>query len=255
MDFKVFGLSDKGRIRDSNQDSFLINESEKLFLVADGLGGRASGDIASRLAIENFETFILKSHEENTKWPVKRKSSFSAEENRLFAAAVVSNHKIKSKGRKDPSMKGMGAALLGVKIDTNHLAVINIGDCRLYRIRDNKITQLTKDQTLVSEEERKGHITREEAEYHPKRHILTSALGHLGNNSKMGLFRTDFQEKDLFLLCTDGLYRMLDDNDILNIINNNREKSLYKMGITMILKANLAGGTDNITVVLLSFDQ
>ena len=112
MNFKVFGLSDKGRVRDSNQDSFLINESEKLFLVADGLGGRASGDIASRLAIENFETFILKSHEENTKWPVKRKIGFSTEENRLFAGAVVSDHKIKSKGRKDPSRPGISECLL-----------------------------------------------------------------------------------------------------------------------------------------------
>lgn len=254
MNFKVFGLSDKGNVRKNNQDSFLINESEQLFLVADGLGGRASGDVASKLAVENFEAFILESHDEKTKWPVKKKNSLSTEENRLLAAAIVSNHKIKSKGKKDPLMKGMGAALLGVKIDKDHLAVINIGDCRLYRVRDNNITRLTKDQTLVGVEERKGHITREEAENHPKKHLLSSALGHLRNNSKMGLFRTDIQDKDLFLLCTDGLYTMIDEKNILTIINNIREESLYKMGVTLTLKANLAGGTDNITVVLISFD-
>jgi serine/threonine protein phosphatase PrpC len=254
MDFKVFGLSDKGKIRDNNQDSFLLNEPEKLFLVADGLGGRASGDIASELAVKNFEAFMIESHEEKIKWPIKKRSSLSIEENRLLAAAVVSNHKIKSKGKKDPSLNGMGAALLGVKINDDHLAVINIGDCRLYRIRDNAITQLTKDQTLVGEEERRGHITKEEAEKHPKKHILSSALGHLGKRSKMGLFQTDIQEKDLFLLCTDGLYGMIDDNNILSIINDIREKSLYQIGITLVLKANLAGGIDNITIVLLSFD-
>jgi protein phosphatase len=254
MNFKVFGLSDKGSVRKSNQDSFLINESEKLFVVADGLGGRASGDVASKLAVENFEAFILKSYEEKTSWPVNKKISLSTEENRLLAAALFSNQKIRSKGKKDPLKKGMGAALLGIKLDQEHLAVINIGDCRLYRIRDNNITQLTKDHTLVGVEERKGHITRQEAQNHPKKHILSSAIGHLGYHSTIDLFQTDIQEKDLFLLCTDGLYRMIDDNDILTIIKNTREKTLYKMGVTLILKANLAGGTDNITVMLIAFD-
>lgn len=254
MDFKVFGLSDKGKLRDNNQDSFLINEPEQLFLVADGLGGRNSGDIASKLAVKNFEAFVIESREEKTKWPIKKRSNLTIEENRLLAAAVFSNYKIISKGKKDPSLNGMGAALLGVKIDKDHLVVINVGDCRLYRIRDDTITQLTKDQTLVGEEERKGHITREEAEKHPKKHILSNALGHMESHSKMGLFQTDIQEKDLFLLCTDGLYGMIDDNNILSIINEIREKSLYQMGITLALKANLAGGFDNITIVLLSFD-
>lgn len=255
MNYKVFGLSDKGRLKKNNQDSFLINKSEKLFLVADGLGGRASGEVASKLAVDNFEAFILKSYKEKIKWPIKKVSSLSTEENRLLAAAVVCNNRIISKGKKDPLNKGMGTALLGVKIDKDHLAVINIGDCRLYRIRDDNITQLTTDLTLVGVEERKGHITREEAEKHPKKHILSSAIGHLQNHSKMDLLQADIQDKDLFLLCTDGLYRMIDDNKILNIINNNIENSLYKMGVTLILKANLAGGADNITVVLLSFDK
>ena len=101
MDYKVFGLSDKGKVRDSNQDFFLINEPEQLFLVADGLGGRASGDIASKLAVKNFEAFVIESREEKTKWPIKKRSGLSIEENRLLAAAVVSNHRIKSKGKKD----------------------------------------------------------------------------------------------------------------------------------------------------------
>lgn len=254
MDYKAFGLSDKGKVRENNQDSFLINEPEQLFLIADGLGGRASGDIASKLAVKSFEAFVMDSREGKTKWPIKKRSSLSVEENRLLAAAVVSNHKIMSKGKKDPSLNGMGAALLGVKIDEDHLAVINIGDCRLYRIRDDTITQLTKDQTLVGEEERKGHITKEEAEKHPQKHILSNALGHMNSRNKMGLFQAEIQEKDLFLLCTDGLYGMINDSNLLSIINDVREKSLYQMGITLVLKANLAGGIDNITIVLLSFD-
>jgi len=254
MKFKAFGLSDKGKRRDNNQDSFLINESDKLFLVSDGLGGRASGDIASKLAVKYFEAFIIRSQEEKIKWPIKKKTNLSTEQNRLLAAAVVSNQKIILKGKKNSSLKGMGAALLAVKIEKEHLAVINIGDCRLYRIRHNAITQLTKDQTLVGEEERKGNLTKEEAEKHPKKHILTSALGHIKNHGKIGLSQTDVQKKDLFLLCTDGLYGMIDDNSILNIIENTRNKSLYQMGITLILKANLAGGIDNITVALLSFE-
>lgn len=255
MNVKVFGLTDKGKIRENNQDSYLINEEEQLFIVSDGLGGRASGEIASKLAVKSFEAFMIRSKKEKIKWPVKPRKGLTPLQNRMVAAALYSNHKILKKGRKIPALKGMGAAVLGVAVKDNKLCALNAGDCRLYRIRDDKIIQLTEDLTLVGEEERKGNISSEEAKNHPKKHILSSALGHLESNRKIGLLQTGIKENDIFLLCTDGLYRLIDEHGILNIITGLINKSLYQMGMTLVLKANLAGGTDNITIVLLSFGE
>ncbi|MBN2418536.1 MAG: serine/threonine-protein phosphatase [Deltaproteobacteria bacterium] len=148
----------------------------------------------------------------------------------------------------------MGAALLGMSLEDDRLTAINIGDCRLYRIRENTIKQLTKDQTLVAEENRMGRITDEDARKHPKRHILSNAIGHMTNNSKIDIIKKSIIEKDIFLICSDGLYSAMKDDQILKIIRNNSDKTLYQMGVSLIIKANMAGGMDDITVVIISFD-
>ena len=254
MYIRSFGLTDKGKIRSSNQDSYLINEKENLFILADGLGGHASGDIASKKVVKDFEEIIIKLRNNEISWPFKKKENLSIEQNRLLAAALSCNRNIIAHGRKNSSLKGMGAALLGMSLEGTRLTAINVGDCRLYRIRNNTIKQLTKDQTLVGEEERNGRISAEEARKHPKRHILSNAIGHIDNNSKIDMLEKSIKEKDIYLICSDGLYNLIDDDLILDIIRNNCNKSLYQMGISLIIKANMSGGTDNITVVLLSFD-
>jgi len=254
MKYRSFGLSDTGKIRNSNQDSFLINETEKLFVVADGLGGHVSGDIASEMAVKGFEEGIIKFRNEEIRWSAQKKNDLTIEQNRLLATALYCNKKIIFQCKKNPSLKGMGAALLGMSLEDDKIVAINIGDCRLYRIRNNTIKQLTKDQTLVAEENRMGKISDEEARKHPKRHILSNAIGHITNYSKIDIVKKRIIEKDIYLICSDGLYDMIDDDQILNIIRNNIDKTLYQMGISLIIKANMAGGMDNITVVILIFD-
>jgi len=255
MKFKSFGFSDTGRIRKHNEDSYLCNEKERLFLVADGMGGQASGEAASKLAIDCVEDFVVRSRADDFKWPIEYHKDVSLEQNRLLAAAIFGDLKIQETAGLNPSMKGMGTTLIGGTIEENNLAVLNVGDSRLYRIRDGKIKQITEDHSLVSEQERNGMITREEARQHPLRHVLTSALGHIKDQSKIDIFLTKIMENDLYLICTDGLYNMLDDSELLSIINSIEDRSLYKIGLSLALKANLAGGLDNITVVLLSFDS
>jgi len=257
MEFKSFGFSDTGRIHNHNEDSFLCNEDERIFLVADGMGGREYGETASKLAIDSVEEFIITSRaEKDIEWPIEYREDLSLEQNRILAATFFGDLRIQEVGKQNPSMKGLGTTLIGSVIEgEDNLAVVNVGDSRLYRIRDEKIEQLTKDHTLVGQQERNGVLTREEARKHPQKHILTSALGHLNSSSKIDIFITGIMPRDLYLICSDGLYTMIDDDKILEIINSIKDRSLYKIGLKLVLEANLAGGLDNITTVLLSFNQ
>jgi len=148
----------------------------------------------------------------------------------------------------------MGTTLAGVIINGNQLAVINIGDSRLYRIRAEEIEQITKDHTLVAEQERRGLLNKQEASNHPQKHILTSALGNeVMENLEVDLSLVDIFEQDLYLLCSDGLNDMLSDKEIVETINSSKNKSLEKISLSLIQQANLAEGRDNITIILLSF--
>ncbi len=253
MQFTFFGASDTGRNRKNNEDSYLCNPKEKLFLVADGIGGQASGEIASKEAIKSIEEFVVISRSEDITWPTYN-NELSFEQNRLLAAVTQAHYKIHEVADQNLSMKGMGTTLVGVIIEGDHLAVVNIGDSRLYRIRDGQIKQITQDHTLVGEQERRGLLTKEEATNHPQKHILTSALG-IGSiqDIKIDHFLVEILEKDLYLLCSDGFSDMLSDEEILAKINPLENKSIERIGPHLIQQANLAGGRDNITVILLSF--
>ena len=254
MHFKSFGFSDAGRTRKRNEDSYLCNEGQGLFLVTDGMGGHASGEVASQLAIDSFEEFVIRSRSEDVKWPIPYRSDLSREQNRLLNATILSDRKIRELGEKDPSMKGMGTTLVGVIIEDDALAIVNVGDSRMYRIQNGSIDQITVDHTLANEQEKNGIISKYRAKNHPNRHILTNALGHIDNPSKIDISKIQIKENDLYLICSDGLYNMLNDHKILLTIQAIKDKSLYKMGLSLLLEANLAGGLDNITVVLISFN-
>jgi serine/threonine protein phosphatase PrpC len=254
MDFKFFGFSDVGKCRERNEDRYLCNNEERLFLVADGMGGHASGDEASLVAVEALEEFIVRSRKEEMKWPIPSRKNLSLEQNRLLAGVIYANRRIREVAGQNPSLKGMGTTLLATIIEEERLAVVNVGDSRLYRIRNGQIEQLTRDHSVVAEQERNGMLTESQAKRHPWRHILTSALG-LDEKPKVDLHVVKTMPEDLFLLCTDGLYNMLSNDEILTAVGAIRDKSLYKMGVSLVLKANLAGGTDNIAVVLLAFSE
>lgn len=243
-----------GRVRDHNEDSYLCNEKEGLFLVADGMGGHASGEVASEIAIDRMEEFIIRSRSSSMEWPQGYRQDLTLEQNCLLAGALYANRHINEIADRNPSMEGMGTTLAGVILEGDHLAGVNVGDSRLYRIRDTQMRQITVDHTVVGEKVRAGILTKDEAKTHPQRHILTSALG-IHDVPRIDVFHTEIRAEDLYLICSDGLYDMLDDNEILAIISSIREKGLHEAGLSLVQKANLAGGLDNITVVLISFQK
>ena len=251
MEFKSFGFSDVGKLRSHNEDSYLCNAQHKLFVVADGMGGQASGEAASQLAVREVEEFVIRSRSQGNRWPKKARRDLTLEQHRLLAAVTLANRRIHETAGASPEMKGMGTTLVGAILEGDHLAVANVGDSRLYRVRGGQIQQLTQDHSFVEEQVRKGDLTREEAKGHLQKHILTRALG-VQEKVKADLSLVELRPKDLILLCSDGLYHMLEDSRILSLMESIEDRSLYKIGLTLVLQANLAGGLDNITVVLIS---
>jgi protein phosphatase len=251
MEFKSFGFSDVGKLRSHNEDSYLCNAEQRLFVVADGMGGQASGEAASQMAVREVEHFVIRSRSQGSRWPGKPRRDLTLEQHRLLAAVTLANRRIYESAAANPEMKGMGTTLVGAILEDEHLAVVNVGDSRLYRVRDGEIRQLTVDHSFVEEQVRKGDLTREEARGHARKHVLTRALG-VQEKVKVDVSLVDLRPGDLILLCSDGLYHMLEDTKILSLVQSIEDRSLYKIGLSLVLQANLAGGLDNITVVLIS---
>ncbi len=254
MQFESYGITDKGLIRDHNEDALLANDKDGLFLVADGMGGLSKGDVASKIAVETIEHFIKDSRLEDITWPIKPLQEYSLEENRLLAAISLANWNIFNEALKDPVNRGMGTTLVGFLLDGDQLVIANIGDSRIYLIRDNRIQQITDDHSLVMEEVRKGNMTIEEARVHPHKHVINRALG-ISETTQADISTRTFEAKDLYLICSDGLTDMLTDQELFSLVQSNAGNGLEATGETLVEAAKKNGGKDNITVVLVSFHE
>ncbi|MFL5872092.1 MAG: Stp1/IreP family PP2C-type Ser/Thr phosphatase [Solirubrobacterales bacterium] len=222
--------TDTGRQRNANEDSLFI--AAPLFVVADGMGGAQAGEVASKAAAESFSGELPKAPPE-----------------RLLEETIeAANRTIHELARKDPSLSGMGttttAALVDLEGET--VAIGHVGDSRAYRLRGAKFEQLTRDHSLVEEMRRKGQLTDAQAEDHPQRSIITRALGP-EPEVQVDVQTVPAQDGDVFLICSDGLTTMLDDETIGRILA--RATSLQAAVRALVDEANRAGGRDNITVV------
>ena len=252
MEFTSFGFSEIGKSHAQNEDRYLRNEKEGLFLIADGMGGHVSGETASQFAIDCIADFVVRSKSQKVEWPTAPQKDLTPEQSRLLAAVTLANRRIMGLSSDSSFLRRMGTTLVGALIEGEHLAIVNVGDSRVYRIRAGQIAQITADHSFVGEQQKSGLISREEARAHPQRNILTSALG-LGENPQVDLYLSDVAPGDLYLLCSDGLHAALSDEEILAITLSIPDRALYKIGLSLILKANLAGGRDDITVILIAF--
>ena len=252
MQVQSFGVSDRGRIREHNEDSFLANQDDGIFLVADGMGGLSKGDVASRIAVKSIENFITHSRLEDITWPIKPREQYTMEENRFLAAISLANWNIYSEFQKDANSLGMGTTITGFLIDGEQLVIANVGDSRSYLLRDDMIEQLTEDHSLVMEEVRKGNMTPEEARNHPQKHVINRALG-ISESTQVDISRFAPQAGDLYLLCSDGLSDMITEAEILSLARAHGGKPLEELGNIFIDAALEHGGKDNVTVVFVRF--
>ncbi len=223
-------LSDTGRQREANEDSYFSRAP--LFAVADGMGGAQAGEVASRMAVEAFERVDEDS---------------AAPEELLRRTAQEANREIFELAQGDSSRSGMGTTLTAALLHGDEISFGHVGDSRAYVFREGKLKQITNDHSLVEELRRQGKLTRDQAAEHPQRSVITRALGP---EPAVDVDTMTFSARagDVFLLCSDGLTTMLDDEDVAAILA--REDELPMAGRRLVRAANDRGGRDNITVVL-----
>jgi protein phosphatase len=248
MELKAIGLTHVGKQRQHNEDTFLVADEAKLFLVADGMGGHAAGEIASRIAVDSISEFIQHTKEDDGTWPHAYDESFKRSTNRLMAAVRMANTRVLEAMRKDARLRGMGTTVVACMADEDTMSVAHVGDSRVYMVRDNQLSRLTNDHSWVFEQVQAGMLTEAEAEKHPLRNVITRALG---GALQVNPDASEVVSKpgDVYLLCSDGLTGMVPEDEILRLVTEN-EDDLEKACQQLIDKANERGGLDNITAIL-----
>jgi PPM family protein phosphatase len=222
--------SDTGRKRRHNEDSYVV--APPLFAVADGMGGAQAGEVASKLAAAALE---------------ETDPGALAGPERLESLIREANRRVYERASSDPATSGMGTTMTVALVEGDGVTIAHVGDSRAYRVRDGGLEQLTEDHSLVNELLKSGKLSREEAEVHPQRSVITRAVG-TDPNVDVDTFHVAAEEGDVFLLCSDGLTDMIGDDDILDMVERHRE-DLDRATKALVSAANRSGGEDNITVV------
>jgi len=231
--------TDKGISRDDNQDAVFVLPDRDLFMVADGVGGHSSGELASRLAVGYMAQFAALH-------PVAEAGEGDALKEYFMSLLSGANELIYSKASSEPGHRGMATTAVLCYLRGNRAYVINVGDSRAYLVRDRQIMKVTTDHTLIQELVDKGEITAEQAENHPEKHVITRALG--GEPAvRPDFFSFETYPQDTIILCTDGLYGMVDEAIIARLAS--RSKTMHGLSRSLVDMANSNGGEDNITVV------
>lgn len=236
----TFAKTDIGRARTKNQDYYYISEDGCINILADGMGGYAGGEVASRLATLSAKDYITKHFDKNLEYEKEQILEI------IKNAMEYANLQVHNKAQENPELVQMGTTLEICLIYKEKMYVGHVGDSRVYRIRQGIIRKLTKDDSYVQKLVEDGTITKEEAKNHPKKNMLVKALG-CETDLEVNVFYKKFLADDIILICSDGLTNMVSEEQIYNIINNNVEQAAENL----INEANLNGGLDNITIIII----
>ena len=249
MKLKAHGKTDKGLVREENEDVFCIERDQGLLAVADGMGGYASGEVASKMAID-----IVRDYLKNEENPLLDEYSpkYSKPTNRMTSGIRLANKAIYDTSKSQSQLNGMGTTIAAVLVSGNRLSIAHVGDSRVYLLRGGNIEQITDDHTVVSEQVEKGLMTKEEAAQSDIRHILTRALG-IAPNVDVDMDELIVAQGDKLVLCSDGLSELVSDDEILSTVMSSR--TLEVACDQLIGMANEKGGGDNITVIVASLHQ
>jgi len=243
---EAFGLSHPGRVRRGNEDAYVVLPSLGLFVVADGMGGAAAGEVASRLAVDTVRAVF---EDPDLTWPRGLADRPADTGLPLLVSGVEhANARVRAAASGDHSLAGMGTTFTGILVLEDRLAVAHVGDSRAYLLRGGRLDQLTHDHTLVNELVDSGAMTREEAESSRLRNILSRALGGEERVVVDGRL-VAAKAGDTLLLASDGLHGVVRDRDIAAVLLG--ERDLTRAATKLVERANDAGGPDNVTVVLI----
>lgn len=238
--YSAAAASDRGRKRSNNEDAFGYSVEHGVYVVCDGMGGAAAGEVASSLAVDEVMRLLTSRGE---------RESISVV---IERAVNTANEVIFSRSQSNPRLNGMGTTLIAMVAEERRIQVLNVGDSRCYRLRANHLEQISQDHSLVEEQVREGRMTHAEAVRSPMRNVITRALG-TQSQVTADVFDLEAEPGDLFLLCSDGLTRELEEMKIealLSAENSPGEIPLEDLCKRLVKAANDAGGGDNITCLL-----
>jgi serine/threonine protein phosphatase PrpC len=235
--YTAAAVSDRGRKRPSNEDAYGFSVEAGVYVVCDGMGGAAAGEIASTIAVDEILRLLThRSPESDAPLPDAAQNAISAANEAIFSRAQR-NHRL----------NGMGTTLVALATLEHHVWVLNVGDSRCYRLRNGGLEQLTRDHSLVEEQVRLGRMTPREALHSPLKNVITRALGTQSHVTP-DVFELEAEPGDLFLLCSDGLTRELADSTIQTLLVG--DLTLEALSARLVEAAKKAGGHDNITCLL-----
>ena len=241
--------TDVGMKRSHNEDYFSLIEDEKVFIVADGMGGHASGEVASKMASDVMNEFYQHSKDMDATWPFRYDPNLSYPANRMVAAIRLANQRIFEAAMKNPNLRGMGTTIVGCMFVGDVAYVAHVGDSRCYRVNSGKITQLTRDHSLLEDyKEARPDMSEEEARNFPHKNVITRALG-MRDSVEVDLCEIEIEDGDRYMLCSDGLCGMLEDDEILDIVLEAPDPESAVRDL--VDRSNEAGGTDNITAMII----
>lgn len=248
------GITDIGRKRQKNEDSYLVNDKLKLYIVADGMGGHAGGEFASKIAVSTVEEIIKgedKKDVDADSYLSESSSPETEETDKLKDAITRAGSKICQRSIEDPELRGMGTTASVILFHGDKGYVAHVGDSRIYCFRDNNIHRLTEDHSLVHEQLKSGLITEDEAKSHQLKNIITRSVG-VQEEVEVDTVVWPVKSQDRFLLCSDGLSNMVTDLEIKDIVSRYSIENGAKVLVDL---ANERGGDDNITLILVKVED
>jgi protein phosphatase len=252
MRLQYAGMTHVGMKRDHNEDNFLIFPEQNLFVVADGMGGHSSGEVASKIAVDTLKTFFEDtSKDDDVTWPFKLDKSLGYDENRLAAGVKLANRNIYEAAQADPRYKGMGTTLVGMAWVDDKVVVGHAGDSRCYRIRSGQITPITEDHSLLNDYRKIQALTPEEEAAFQYKNIIVRALG-MKEALVVDINHVSPEPGDILLLCSDGLSGEITDPQILALVEKHKDN--LEEGVNTLIKVACDnGGRDNVTAILVKY--
>lgn len=252
MKLECAGITDVGSTRDHNEDDFYLSQGdEALCIVADGMGGHLSGEVASAMAIraivEYYRQTVVADDKDALSQELNGEEIVDLDQYRLSRALLTANQAVFDAASTNEKYHHMGTTIVTGYFTDTGVYIAHIGDSRAYRLRNGTLQQITHDHSLVNEYLRMGYLKAEEAEYFQYKNVITRACG-LADDVEVDVLFDEFQVGDMYLLCSDGLTDMVSDKELLEIIN--RSPDLDAMCKELVRCANVNGGVDNITVIL-----
>ncbi|MEN9785144.1 MAG: hypothetical protein RLZZ299_408 [Pseudomonadota bacterium] len=246
MRLEAYATTDAGPVRDNNEDNFLVDEDAGVFIVADGMGGHAAGEVASRLAVESMQELLQGSVDpDETQLARAVDNPDDILRERLRYAMNQASARIRTEASANPHMAGMGTTLAVLLVEGDQAHVAHVGDSRIYLWRDGVLSRLTRDHTVVQDEIDAGRLTPELARRARHRNFLTQSVGYHGPVEPETATRPVLAG-DVFFLCSDGVTDPLDDPDLARIC---AETDYPALAETLVREALAAGGEDNVTAV------